>query len=111
MSPAVSKVMATVNAPYGVAVTPAELAARITDPESAVTLDHAVFAFLSEVSPKLQHDFIAAMAVDAAQVVALAEKFSTLVGYRLPLGVGVWTLLHILQCLPHDLSQNPGFGF
>lgn len=108
MSPAVSKVMATVNAPYGVAVTPAELAARITDPESAVTLDHAVFAFLSEVSPKLQHDFIAAMAVDAAQVVALAEKFSTLVGYRLPLGhVDKWRSQSLMQAMsmkPRKLS-------
>lgn len=85
MSPAVSSVMATVNAPYGVAVTPAQLAVKIIDPESAVTMDHAAFAFLSEVSPKLQHAFIDAMALDVSKVAALAGKFSALAGYRLPL--------------------------
>jgi hypothetical protein len=85
MLPVLSKVMATVNAPYSVAVTPAQLAIRIADPESAVACDHATFAFLSEVSPKLQHAFIDAMAVDAEKVALVARKFSDLAGYRLPL--------------------------
>jgi hypothetical protein len=85
MLPVLSKVMATVNAPYSVVVTPAQLAIRIVDPESAVVCDHATFAFLSEVSLNLQHAFIDAMAVDPEKVALVARKFSDLAGYRLPL--------------------------
>lgn len=85
MLPVVSKVMATVNAPYGVEVTPAQLAASIANPDSAATFDHAAFAFLSEVSVKLQQAFIDTMAVDAAQVAVVATRFSALAGYKLPL--------------------------
>ncbi len=85
MPPVVSKVMATVNAPYGVAVTAAQLAAKICDPNSAATCDHAAFAFLSEVSPALQHAFIDEMGVDAKQVSTVASSFSRLAGYRLAL--------------------------
>ncbi|RWR05598.1 hypothetical protein D2T30_21395 [Sinirhodobacter populi] len=87
MPPVVSQVMATVNAPYGVAVTPTQLAVSIADPESAVACDQAAFAFLSEVSPKLQHAFIAEMGVDAGLVALVAHKFSDLAGYRLALAV------------------------
>ena len=85
MLPVLSKVMATVNAPYSVAVTPAQLAVSIADPESAVVCDHATFAFLSEVSLNLQYAFIDAMAVDPEKVALVARKFSDLAGYRLPL--------------------------
>lgn len=85
MSSVVSKVMATVNAPYGVPVTPAELASRIVDLESAARYDHAAFAFLSEVSAGLQRAFIETMGLDAQQVAKVAGKFSDLAGYRLVL--------------------------
>lgn len=85
MSSVVSKVMATVNAPYGVSVTPEQLASRITDPESAAHYDHAAFAFLSEVSIGLQKAFIETMGLDAQHVTTVAKKFSDLAGYRLVL--------------------------
>lgn len=85
MLPVISTVMATVNAPYGVQVTPAQLAARIVDMESVDRCDHAVFAFLSEVSVGMQQAFIEAMGLDAQEVAKVARKFSELAGYRLVL--------------------------
>lgn len=85
MLPVISTVMATVNAPYGVQVTPEQLAARIVDMESVDRCDHAVFAFLSEVSAGLQRAFIETMRLDAQQVAKVAGKFSDLAGYRLVL--------------------------
>lgn len=85
MSTVVSKVLATVNAPYGVAVAPAQLAARITDPESVATFDSAVFAFLSDVSSKLQQQFISEMGVDLDKVIVVASQFSELAGHKLAL--------------------------
>lgn len=79
-----SKVMSTVNAPYGVAVTPEQLACKIADPQSVVSCDPAAFAFLSEVSPKLQQAFMTEMNVDADQVALVASQFSQLAGYKLP---------------------------
>lgn len=85
MASVVSKVMTTVNAPYGVAVSPAELAARLADPESASVCDHAAFAFLSEVAPQLQHQFIDEMGIDAGKVALVASRFSEMAGFRLAL--------------------------
>lgn len=85
MPPAVSKVMATVNAPYSAPVTPAQLAAKITDLKSASTCDVAVFAFLSEVSLKLQYEFINEMDLNVAEVAQVASEFSSKAGYKLAL--------------------------
>jgi hypothetical protein len=46
-----------------------------------------VFAFLSEVSPKLQQSFIDEMGVSKDAVTQVAKKFSVLAGFQLPLAV------------------------
>jgi hypothetical protein len=63
MASVAAKVMSTVSAPYGVLVTAAQLAEKIADIKSADSYDCSVFAFLSEVSPKLQQSFIDEMGV------------------------------------------------
>ncbi|TKD15620.1 hypothetical protein FBT96_16150 [Rhodobacter capsulatus] len=87
MASVAAKVMSTVSAPYGVLVTAAELAAKIADIKSAESCDCSVFAFLSEVSPKLQQSFIDEMNVSRDAVIAVAKKFSDLAGYELPLAI------------------------
>lgn len=82
-----AKVMSTISAPYGVLVTAEELAEKIADIKSAESCDCSVFAFLSEVSPKLQHSFIDEMNVSKDAVTAVARKFSDLAGYKLPLAI------------------------
>ena len=82
-----AKVMSTVSAPYGVLLTAAQLAEKIADIKSADTCDCSVFAFLSEVSPKLQQSFIDEMGVSKDAVTVVAKKFSELAGYKLPLAI------------------------
>jgi hypothetical protein len=79
--------MSTVSAPYGVLVTPAQLAEKLSDIKSVDSYDCSVFAFLSEVSPKLQQSFIDEMGVSKDAVTEVAKKFSDLAGYKLPLAI------------------------
>ncbi len=85
MSPLAAKVMSTVAAPYGVLISAEELAVRIADTGSAASFDCSVFSFLSEVSPKLQLAFIEQMGVSKEAVALVANQFSDLAGYKLPL--------------------------
>lgn len=85
MASVISKILATVNAPYGASVTASQLAAKIADLNSATTYDPAAFAFLSEVSPDLQHRFIEEMGVNAHEVAEVASRFSVIAGYKLAL--------------------------
>ena len=87
MASVAAKVMSTVSAPYGMLVTAAQLAEKIADIKSAESCDCSVFAFLSEVSPKLQHSFIDEMNVSKDAVTSVARKFSDLAGYKLPLAI------------------------
>lgn len=87
MTSVASKVMSTVSAPYDGLVTAEQLADKIADVKSADTYDFSVFAFLSEVSPKLQQSFIDEMGVSKDAVTQVAKKFSDLAGYKLPLAV------------------------
>ena len=87
MASVVAKVMSTVSAPYGVLVTAAQLAEKLADIKSADSFDCSVFAFLSEVSPKLQQSFIDEMGVSKDAVTQVAKKFSVLAGFQLPLAV------------------------
>jgi hypothetical protein len=80
-----TQVMATVNAPYGVNLSAHALAAKIADPQSASTYDASVFAFFSEVSPKIQEAFIVAMGVDIDLAHQTASQFAEMSGYSLPL--------------------------
>ena len=87
MTSVAAKVMSTVSAPYGVLVTATQLADKIADIKSADSYDCSVFAFLSEVSPKLQQSFIDEMGVSKDAVTQVAKKFSVLAGFQLPLAV------------------------
>lgn len=87
MTSVAAKVMSTVSAPYGVVVTAVQLAEKIADIGSAETCDCSVFAFLSEVSPQLQRAFIDEMGVSKDAVAKVAQKFSALAGFPLPLAV------------------------
>ncbi|PTX47253.1 hypothetical protein D2N39_21575 [Gemmobacter lutimaris] len=87
MASVAAKVMSTVSAPYGVLVTAAQLAEKIADIKSVDSCDCSVFAFLSEVSPKLQQSFIDEMGVSKDAVTVVAKKFSELAGYKLPLAI------------------------
>ena len=87
MASVAAKVMSTVSAPYGALVTAAQLAEKIADIKSVDSCDCSVFAFLSEVSPKLQQSFIEGMGVHNDAVIAVAGKFSDLAGYKLPLAI------------------------
>lgn len=79
------KVLSTVNAPYGTNLAPEELAALISDPDSAATSNASAFAFFSEVSEDLQIAFLEEMELDCHAVGRVAASFSDLSGYPLPL--------------------------
>jgi hypothetical protein len=85
MSNVATLVLATVNAPYGAGLSAHQLAAMISDPASASDFNAPVFAFFSEVSPALQHEFIVDMGLDGEEVSAVASQFAELSGYTLPL--------------------------
>jgi hypothetical protein len=86
-SPVISLVLTTVAASYGVEVSARELADRIQDPASATAFDAPTFAFFSEVSPRLQAEFIEEMGVSRAAAIVVATLFSEAAGYALPLAV------------------------
>ncbi len=79
------KVLSTVNAPYGTALSAEQLASKISDPASALSFDASAFSFFSEVDEKLQVSFLDEMHVDPAIAMDLARKFSARAGYPLPL--------------------------
>lgn len=85
MSSVATKVLATVNAPYGAGLSAHQLAAKIAAPESASFVDASVFAFFSEVKPSLQKAFIEEMGVDPALVHAVASLLAKKSGFELAL--------------------------
>jgi len=85
MANAVTQVLTTVNAPYGVAVSAHQLAALIVDTHSAADFNASVFAFFSEVPLDVQKQFMAAMDVDMELASQIADQVSELSGYALPL--------------------------
>ncbi|HTU09546.1 MAG TPA: hypothetical protein VMG08_01510 [Allosphingosinicella sp.] len=80
-----TQVLATVNAPYGADLSAHQLAAMIADPKSASNFEAPVFSFFSEVALPMQKQFIAGMGVDAVKATQVADEFSKLSGYALPL--------------------------
>lgn len=78
-------VLATVNAPYGTNLSAEQLASKLTDPASADHYDVSAFSFFSDVGEDLQHSFLDAMHVNLADASIVAQKFSDLAGYELPL--------------------------
>ncbi len=85
MSSVAVKVLSTVNASYGTALTAEELAAKVSDPVSVENCDASAFSFYSEVSADLQHRFLDEMGIDHAVAAEIAQKFSQLAGYPLAL--------------------------
>lgn len=85
MAKVASFVLATVTAPYGANLSAHQLAALIAGPKSASGFNAPAFSFFSEVSPTLQLQLVAEMGVDADKVYAVADRFSHLSSYALPL--------------------------
>jgi len=85
MTGVATKVLTTVNAPYGTNLSAHQLAAMITDPKSASDFNAPVFSFFSEVPPALQKQFMKSMGVNEAQASKVAGQLSKLSGYTLPL--------------------------
>jgi hypothetical protein len=85
MSIVAVKVLSTVNAPYGTALSAEQLAFKISDLASAEYFDPSAFSFFSEVDEGLQNSFLVEMHVDPMIVSEVARKFSALAGYQLPL--------------------------
>ena len=79
------KVITTLTAPYGVSLSAAQLAEKIVNPKSADEYDVSVFSFLSDVSVKLQNEFIEQMGINKASVAKVATRFSKMAGYKLAL--------------------------
>ena len=78
-------VLATVNAPYGTSLSAEQLALKLADPASADHYDASAFAFFSDVSESLQHAFLDEMHVCIADASFVAQPFSDMAGYKLPL--------------------------
>ncbi len=85
MASVATAVLSTVNAPYGTSLSAEDLAAIINDPSCADRFDPSAFAFFSEVDARLQRAFIVEMELDFGAAVSLADRFSELAGYPLPL--------------------------
>lgn len=73
MAQAASKILGTVNAPYGANVSACQLAECISNVEAAQTAMGPVFSFFSEISPDLQNAFVAEMGLSAPEVRKVAE--------------------------------------
>lgn len=87
MTNVASKVLTTVNAPYGVSVSAHRLVAKIVDLNSAENAEAQVFAFFSEVDPVLQKAFIKDMGADMAKVKLVASQYAKKAGFKLALAV------------------------
>lgn len=85
MTPVASKVLSTVNDPYGTSLSAEQLATKISNPASADNFDSSAFSFFSEVNENLQHSFLNEMGIDVFTASIVAKKFSKLAGYELPL--------------------------
>ena len=83
-----SKVLRTVNAPYGVNLSARELAACITDLEAMNdAIGPTTFAFFSEVAVHLQTAFVSEMGIDLADARKVATHLASKCPYPLALAV------------------------
>lgn len=79
------KILLTVTAPYGAALSAQDLARAITDTASVRSGFMPAFAFFSEVRPELQRAFLAEMGLEPLKVREVARGFQRLAGYPLAL--------------------------
>ena len=89
MANVVSKVMPTVNASYGANLSAQQLANLIVQQESVTSFNMSAFAFFSDVSAKLQSEFITELNVDKHAASLVAKQFSDLAGYKLALAEAI----------------------
>lgn len=73
MSPLESKVLGTVNAPYGANLSACQLGLSITSISAAESAIGPVFSFFTEVPADQQKDFVDALHLDKAAVAAVAN--------------------------------------
>jgi hypothetical protein len=78
-------VLSTVNASYGTRLSAEQLASKLADPASADHCDVFAFAFFSDVGEALQLSFLDEMHISLADASIVAQKFSDMAGYQLPL--------------------------
>ena len=80
-----SKILSTVNAPYGANVTAHQLAAGISSIDAANAFMGPVFSFFSEVDPELQDAFIEEMGLPEENVRAVAGHLQAFCPFPLAL--------------------------
>ena len=80
-----SKVLSTVNAPYGANLSACQLAACISDLGEMQKAVGPTFAFYTEVKPQHQLAFIAEMSIDKNAAKAVATYIAGKVPYRIDL--------------------------
>ncbi|KZX93541.1 MULTISPECIES: hypothetical protein [unclassified Sulfitobacter] len=80
-----SKILGTVNAPYGENLSACQIATAISDMEAAQSAMGPAFSFFSEVSPELQLSFVSDMGLPHDKVRQVAEHFQTLCPFPLAL--------------------------
>lgn len=85
MGSVATQVLTTVNAPYGTNVSAHELATLLIDPESATNFNALVFSIFSEVPSDIQREFLKEMGVSALAARTVADQFSRLSGFALPI--------------------------
>lgn len=80
-----SKILETVNAPYGANLSACQLAAAISDIETAQSAMGPAFSFFSEISPELQLSFMSEMGLPHDKVRQVAKHFQALCPFPLAL--------------------------
>lgn len=85
MSAVTSKILATVNAPYGAGVSAWELAQCISSVDAMKKAYGPTFSFFTEVEAKSQHAFIEEMHLDASAVKAVAQHLAAKVPFPVAL--------------------------
>lgn len=85
MTQVASKILGTVNAPYGADVSACELAACISNPDAMSKAIGPVFSFFTEVDPGLQSAFAEEMGLDAGAVKVVAQLIASKCGNHVAL--------------------------
>lgn len=78
-----SKILGTVNAPYGANLSAGQLAHAISDIEVAQPAMGPAFSFFSEVSLELQMSFVSEMGLSHHEVRQVAKHFQALCPFPL----------------------------
>lgn len=82
-----SKVLSTVNAPYGARISASTLASSISDLNEMPKASGQVFSFFTEIDPALQVLFVKEMSLSLAKVSKVAKFIASKVPYTIALAV------------------------